>query len=232
MSISTHEALSQLKLTVLANLCINELKQRRCNETTDDRYCVELLRRAIVEYTDQAWSLLQQCFSETIRAWIRSHPYRDVALLSESEENLIAQTFSRFWYAVHEQHVEFTKLSTALRYLRATLNGILIDRLRSHLRMQLREVSLSVPGCFAEFTAKEPIDGQNIWKGIETLLVDERERRIAYLLYFCGLKPREIVMRCTKEFGDVKEIYRLNHNIVERLRRNRDRLRQILGSDE
>jgi len=156
---STHEALSQMKLKVLANLCINELKQRRCNETTDNGYCVELLRRAIVEHTDQAWSLLQQCFSETIRAWIRNHPSRNVALLSESEENLIAQTFSRFWYAVHEQHVEFTKLSAALCYLRATLNGILIDTLRSHLRMQLREVSLSVPGCSAELTVEEPIDG-------------------------------------------------------------------------
>jgi hypothetical protein len=38
-------------------------------------------------------------------------------------------------------------------------------------------------------------------------------------------------MRCSQEFDDVKEIYRLNHNIIERLRRNRVRLRRVLGYD-
>jgi hypothetical protein len=220
-----------MKMTVLANLCIDELKRRRDNETTNDSYCVELLRRAIMEQTDQAWSLLLQCFSETVRGWLRSHPARDVALLHDSEENLIAQTFSRFWYAVHEQPIEFTSLSTALSYLRATLNGILIDILRSHRRMQLKEVSLPEYGCSAEPTAEEPLDGENLWRSIDSLLNDEREKRTMYLLYFCGLKPREIIVRCAKEFDDVKEIYRLNHNIIERLRRNKDRLRHVLCED-
>ena len=232
MVTSKHEALSQMKLTTLASLCIDEIAQRCCQETSDGPYSVELLRRATVEQTDQAWSLLPQCFSEIIRAWIRRHPGRDVALLYDSEENLIAQTFSRFWYTAHEQHLEFTRLSAALCYLRATLNGILIDTMRSHFRMQIREVSLPEQGSSAELVAEESIDSQNVWKGIESMLIDERERRIAYLLYFCGLKPREIVIRCAREFDDVKEIYRLHHNIIERLRRNKNRLRYILGNDE
>jgi len=229
MPISKHEALDQIKLTTLADLCTDELRRYRCNEPADNRYFIELLRRAIVEHTDHARSLLQQCLSETIRTWIRSHPNGDLTLLHSSEENFIAQTFSRFWYAVHDQHVEFTTLSLALRYLRATLNGILIDTQRSHWRLQLREDSLPEPGCSEELAAEEPIDAQNIWKIIESLLFDARERRVAYLLYFCGLKPREIVIRCPKEFDDVKEIYHLRHTIVEQLQRNRDRLRQVLG---
>jgi len=225
MPISKHEALDQIKLTTLADLCTDELRRYRCNEPANDRYFVELLRRAIVEHSDHARSLLQQCLSETIRTWIRSHPNGDLTLLHVSEENFIAQTFSRFWYAVHDQHVEFTTLSLALRYLRATLNGILIDT----QRLQLRGVSLPKPGCSGELAAEEPIDAQNIWKIIESLLFDARERRIAYLLYYCDLKPREIVIRCPKEFDDVKEIYHLRHTIVEQLQRNRDRLRQVLG---
>ncbi|HYU76233.1 MAG TPA: hypothetical protein VEL31_26470 [Ktedonobacteraceae bacterium] len=225
MPISKHEALDQIKLTTLADLCTDELRRYRCNEPANDRYFVELLRRAIVEHSDHARSLLQQCLSETIRTWIRSHPNGDLTLLHSSEENFIAQTFSRFWYAVHDQHVEFNTLSVALRYLRATLNGILIDT----QRLQLRGVSLPKPGCSGELAAEEPIDAQNIWKIIESLLFDARERRIAYLLYFCGLKPREIVIRCPKEFDDVKEIYHLRHTIVEQLQRNRGRLRHVLG---
>ena len=71
--------------------------------------------------------------------------------------------------------------------------------------------------------------GESTWKSIESLLCDDRERRLAYLLYYCGLKPRDIVVRCSQEFDDVKEIYRLSHNIIERLRRNRDRFRLLLG---
>ena len=225
MPISKHEALDQIKLTTLADLCTDELRRYRCNEPADNRYFIELLRRAIVEHTDHARLLLQQCLSETIRTWIRSHPNGDLTLLHDSEENFIAQTFSRFWYAVHDQHVEFTTLSVALRYLGATVNGILIDT----QRLQLREVSLPKPGCSGELAAEEPIDAQKIWKIIESLLFDARERRIAYLLYFCGLKPREIVIRCPKEFGDVKEIYHMRHTIVEQVQRNRDRLPQVLG---
>ena len=183
-----------------------------------------------VKQTDEAWSALQQCFSETIRIWIRSHPSSDLALLHDSEENYLAQTFSRFWFAVHDQHVEFTTLSAALNYLRAILNGLITDTLRSHLRS--REVPLPEPGLSVEPAAEDPLDSQGLWESIQPLLLNERERRIFYLLYCCGLKPREIVTRCSQEFADVKAIYRLNSTIIERLRHNNEeRVRYLLGSD-
>src|SRR6266699_5858288 len=218
-----------IPLTICPEPGSNELQRFRWKAPFDERAGVEIFRRALIEQTNEAWSALQHSFSETIRIWIRSHPYQDVALLRDSEENYIAQTFSRFWYAVHTQHLEFTTLPAALRYLRATLNGLLTDTLRCHLRLRTREVSLSEPGGYQEPSVEDSMDGQSIWQSIESLLCDERERRLAYLLYYCGLKPRDIVVRCTQEFDDVKEIYRLNHNIIERLRRNRDRLRLLLG---
>jgi hypothetical protein len=231
MSISMDEAVSQMKLAALADLSTHEPQRHRWKEPFDDRYCLEVLRRAIFERTDEAWSVLQQCFSETIRGWLRSHPSSDVALLRDSEENYIAQTFSRFWYAVRDQHLEFTSLYAALSYLHATLNGIIMDTLRFHLRLCSREVPFPEPGCSQEPVSEEPFGSRSIWSSIQPLLPDERERRLAYLLYYCGLKPRDIVIRCSQEFDDVKEIYRLNHNIVERLRRNRDRLRHVLDDE-
>ena len=221
-----------MPLTALLELGIHELQQFRSKASSDDRYAVEILRRALVEQTDEAWSALQQCFSETIRVWIRSHPSSDLALLRDSEENYIAQTFSRFWYAVHHQHIEFTWLPAALSYLHATLNGVMTDTLRSHLRLCSREVPLPEPGFSNEPSAEEPLECESLWESIQTLLYDKRERRVFYLLYHCGLKPREIVIRCPQEFAEVKEIYRLNHNIIERLRRSSERLRYLFGNDE
>jgi hypothetical protein len=231
MVISIDEAVSQMQPTTLANSSAHKLQLHRQKEPCHDRYSVEVLRRALVEQSDEAWSVLEQCFSVTIRGWIRSHPSRDIALLRDSEENYIAQTFTRFWFAVRDQHLEFTSSYAALSYLRATLNGILMDTLRSHLRFRSREATFPEAGCSQEPLAEDCIDGQSIWDSIQSLLPDEHERRLAYLLYYCGLKPRDIVLRCPGEFDDVKDIYRLSHNIVERLRRNRDRLRHILGGD-
>ena len=232
MSVSMEEAVSQMKLTVLADLSTHELQRYRRKEPFDDRYYVEIVRRALVERTDDAWLALEECFSETIRCWLHSHPSRDVALLRDSEENYIAQTFSRFWYAVRDQHIEFSTLYVALSYLHATLNGIIIDTLRSHLRSCSREDPFPEPGCCREPIAEDSQDSQNVWNSIQLLLPDKRERRLAYLLYYCGLKPRDIVIHFSLEFDDVKDVYRLNHNIVDRLRRSKDRLRYLLGDTE
>ncbi len=202
------EALSQTNLSMLAGRCSDELKRRRRREPADDRYCLEIFYRAIVEHADQAWSMVQQCFSEHVRIWMRSHPSNDIARLHDTEENYIAQTFSRFWFATRDH----------------------MDTVRVHFRSA--EVSLPDPGFPDEPVAEETADSQMLWESIQSLLPDEYERRVAYLLYFCGFKPREIVSRFPKEFADVKDVYRLNQNIIDRLRRNRDRLRWLLGGEE
>ena len=50
-------------------------------------------------------------------------------------------------------------------------------------------------------------------------LSNARERRMAYLLFQCALKPGEIVGRFPNEFSDVNEISRIRRNIMELLNR-------------
>jgi DNA-directed RNA polymerase specialized sigma24 family protein len=217
-------------LSTLADLCSKELVLHRRREPADDCYCLEIFRRAMVQHDDQAWSMVQQCFGEIVRIWVRSHTSSDIAFLHDTEENYVAQTFSRFWYAVRDQRLEFATLNSALSYLHATLNGLIMDTMRVHFRS--REVSLPDPGFSQEPVAEDIDDNQTLWESLRSLLPDERERRVTYLLYYCGLKPREIVSRFPIEFVDVKEVYRLNQNVIERLRRNRDRLRWLLDGEE
>jgi len=226
ISISREEAPDQMDLSLLSLHCARELNRHRRKEAGDDCYCIELFHRAMTQHIDQSWSVLQQLFGEVVRIWLRSHPHRDIALRQDSEENYIAQTFTRFWYATHEQQLEFKNLRAALSYLHATLHGLLIDTLRSHLRS--KNVPLPEPGFPCEPTQEDTSGSAETWDAIQSLLDDTREQRVAYLLYYCGLKPREIVARCPTEFPYVKEIYRLNENIIERLRRNQDRLRWLL----
>jgi DNA-directed RNA polymerase specialized sigma24 family protein len=228
--ITMNESLSELSLKVLASRSALELQRLRQQESSDGGYCLELFRRAVIEQSDQAWALLQQCLSETVRFWLRTHPGTPQALLHDSEENYVALTFSRFWQAVREEPPNFPTLRAALSYLHATLNGVIIDVLRSYHRRQ--EIPFPETGSYTELeVSPEPLEAEQTWESIQSLLPHERERRLAYLLYYCGLKPREIVARCAGEFHDVKEIYRLNHNLLDRLRRNRERLRWLLNME-
>ena len=74
-----------------------------------------------------------------------------------------------------------------------------------------------VVGQANEPCVENQLDSHEIWELLQTLLLIARERRLAYLLYHCGLGPREIVQCCPQEWTDVQEIYCLRRDIVERL---------------
>jgi hypothetical protein len=178
----------------------------------------------------EAWECVQQCFGGMVRVWLRRHPKRDAACRLEREENYVAQAFERFWQATAlNQRVEFGTLAAALQYLRASLNGAILDMLRAYARP--REVSLPGPGEPGEPLVEDSTDASEVWEILGMILSNPREQRVAYLLFYCGLKPREIVRFCPQEWGDVQEIYRLRCTIMERLFCNVDQLRWWFNSE-
>lgn len=165
---------------------------------------------------------MQQCLTEVVRGWLRRHPSREVAARLDSEETYVALAFERFWQATVQQQIVFRTLSGALAYLRASLHGAILDTLRTSSRP--REVSLAEPGEAGEPYVEDRTDSNQVWEVLQSMLPNAREQRLAYLLYHCGLLPREIVRFCPQEWNDVQEIYRLYRNILERLLRNANQL--------
>ena len=99
--------------------------------------------------------------------------------------------------------------------------------LRAYARPE--EVSLPEPGKPGVLFAEDSSETNDAWYVLQTIISDPREQRLAFLLFYCGLKPREIVRFCSEEWGDVQEIYRLRHNIIDRLVRNADQLQWKLS---
>lgn len=212
---------SEMSIPVLAARCLRELDHYRWGEPCTDIYGVELFRRATMQDNQEAWASVQHCFGGMVRGWFRCHPGREAACRLESEEHYIAQAFERFWQATaSHQRVEFSRLSAALQYLRASLHGVILDTLRAYA--QPKGVSLPEPG---EARVEDSTNSCEIWNILKTILSNSRDQRLAYLLFHCGLKPREIVHVCPQEFSDIQEIYRLRCNIVERLLCNAESLR-------
>jgi len=223
-SFLTNHLCCEMSLPELAAQCMRELGNYRRGETCTDAYGLELLHRATFQDNQEAWAWVQHCFGGLVRGWLGRHPQREVACRLESEENYVAQTFERFWQATaFNQQVEFSTLAAALQYLRASLNGVILDMLRAYVRPG--EISLPESGEPGEPLVEDNTDNSEVWESLRMVLSNPREQRVAYLLFHCGLGPREIIRFCPQEWSDVQEIYRLRRAIMERVLRNADRLR-------
>ena len=207
-----------LSTSALAAECIREVSNYRHGNRSSDLYSVELLRRATVQGSQDARVWLQRCFSEMVRDWLCLHPSREVACRLHNEENYVAQAFERLWQATTQQKLQFITLSAALSYLHASLNAALLDALRAYSRPQ--EMALPKLGEPGEPSVEGATSGDEIWELLQHILLSTREQRLAYLLFHCGLKPKEIVRYCPQEFGDVRDIYHLQRDIMERLLSN------------
>jgi hypothetical protein len=220
VSFLSNQLCSEMSIPVLAAYCLSELNHYRRGEPYTNIYSIELFRRATIQDDQEAWAAVQHCFGGMVRGWFRCHPSRETACRLESEDHYVAQAFERFRQTTaSSQRVEFSRLSAALQYLRASLQGAILDTLRDYARPG--GVSLPESG---EPRVEDSTDGCEVWDILKTILSNSREQRLAYLLFQSGLGPKEIVSYCPHEFSDVHEIYRLRRNILERFLCNMDSL--------
>ena len=112
-------------------------------------------------------------------------------------------------------HVAWRAKSIMLQYLRASLNGAILDTLRAYAR--LRKISRPVPEEPGEPHVEDVTSSSEALNILKTLLSNPREVRLACLLFHCGMGPGEIVHMCPEEFDDVREVYGLRYTILERL---------------
>ena len=233
MGVEMEDLPDQMSLTALENRCISEIENYRRKEPYNDQYCLEIFHRALLQHNNDAWELLMQRFGPMVKSWVRSHPRQDAACRLDSEDNYVAKAFSRFWQAAaYNQEVRFTSLAAALSYLKTCLTGAILDTLRSYAKADLSLNDPDHPPQEEPAMEDDTDDGQELWSIIKSLLPNAREQRLAYLLFHCGLKAREVVQFCGQEFSDVNEVYRLRRNIIERLIRNRDQIRWRLSGEE
>ena len=231
MGMDMEELPKNMRLPALADRCMSEINNFRRGEASSDQYCLEIFRRAMLEHDGEAWDLLVGRFKEFLLAAFRRHPRCEAATRLDSPENYVANAFARFWVAAaHNRQVTFTSLGAALLFLRLCLNGAILDTLRAHARRN--ELPLPELGFAWEPIVVDPEEeGSELWEVIRTMLPNERERRLAFLLFYCNLRPRVIVRLRPQEFPDVNEVHRMKRNIVDRLARNADLIRYKLSSE-
>lgn len=231
MGIEMDDPPDQMSLVALEKRCQQEMINYRQGQVYNDRYCLEIFYRALKKQDERASELLVQSFRGMAIGWLRSHPRYDSAMRYESEENYVIEAFARLWNARRDKSTNFETLGAALFYLKRSLLTAVQDTLRFYEKQM---VQLPEPGSGSpdEPVAHEEDDGHELWEVLQGFLPTERERQLAFLLYHCNLKPREIMQHSPGVFSDVKEIYHLRRNIIDRLERNKDQIRWRLSDEE
>ncbi|TMC20905.1 MAG: sigma-70 family RNA polymerase sigma factor [Chloroflexi bacterium] len=220
----------EMSLKDLAECSACEMNKYRRKEQSNDQYSLEILRRAILLQNNDAWAILQTQLSDNVRIWIGRHPQRELALRYDSEISYIYDAFRRFWQAVSDQGVSFTALAGALSYLHLCLHCAITDTLRTYARPREEPIPDYGQGGNDEPSVDDLYHEGELWEAIESVLVGEKEKRIAYLHFHCNLKPREIIRCCPNEFSNESEIYRIKRNVMERILRNADKIRWKLSA--
>jgi hypothetical protein len=170
---------------------------------------LELLCHASTYGDLQVWEAFQQSLEETVLVWLHEHPYCEAACRVYCERHFVSQAFERLRQVVVQKQITGEMLSDVLVYLRASLNGAILESLRVSLHSMANSVPRSEEGDRLEISA--------IWERLQGLLLDQRELRLAYLLYYCGLEPAEIVRIYPQEWGDVQEVVRFRRSLLTRL---------------
>jgi hypothetical protein len=169
---------------------------------------LELLRRASTHGDLEAWAAFRQGLEATVLTWLHEHPGREAARRLHSEWHFVALAFERLRQATIQGQVTCETLSGVLVYLHASLNGAILET----LRVSGRPRSVSILWSDGE---AHP-DRSEVWDRLQARLPNQREQRLAYLLYHCGLEPAEIVRSCSQEWSDVHEVVRLRRSILAR----------------
>jgi hypothetical protein len=216
----------QLSITELARCCSEETTKFLKQNISNDRYCLELFRRAITKRDDDAWICIYQQYSPLVLTWVNQHQSATPLLGQDGSAPLVNAAFAKFSQALTPAKMDnFDSLAAVLKYLKMCVHSVVADEVRAR---QARQYEEALELMEHEPATDDPADSvisnlsaQGLWQVIQEELNGEDERVLIYLAYIHGMKPSEISSQNRRLFPTVDDVYRIKRNVLERLRRNR-----------
>src|SRR5712691_3904332 len=218
--------LQMLSINDLARCCSEETNKFLKQSVSNDRFCLELFRRAITNRDDDAWACIYQQYAPLVLTWVTQHQSAAPLLGQDGSGPLVNAAFAKLSQALTPAKMEnFDSLAAILKYLKMCVHSVVADEVRSRQSRQYEEALELIEH---EPATDDPADdvvsnisAQGLWQVIQEELNGEDERVLIYLAYIQGMKPGEISSQHNRLFPSVEDVYRIKRNVLERLRRNR-----------
>ena len=206
---------SQWSLVSVAYRCEQEtalfLKKKPC----DPCYCYELFCRAIRDGDQHDWEALVRIYTPLVVSWVNHHTFFPN---TREEAGFIANgAFMRMtMYMTPAKFSQSHDLAAVLKYLKLCVHSEIMQDLDNVETTNLED----------EHVAADPpeasIDLAAFWNLVYVRLHDDQERQVLNALFRLGLKPGQVPAALPELRLEVKQVYRIYENVLERLKRDRE----------
>src|SRR5262249_34309433 len=130
--------LATLLATAVCARCRTETRRFRNREPSDDRYCLEVVRRAVEQRDQQCWSELVAIYHELVTSWCRRSGGAETEM-----DQLVASAWIKFWHGYTSEKLAASgSLGAALGYLKTCARSAVLDQGRIQARLQAHEESM------------------------------------------------------------------------------------------
>ncbi|MBV7332112.1 hypothetical protein KFU94_28555 [Chloroflexi bacterium TSY] len=213
----------QLPLEQIAQKCAEATEHFFHNRAHDDCYCFEIFRRAFVDGNQRAWELVFSQYRTLMTSWVQAHS--QFVRCGEEEQYFVNGALMNMAKAcTGEKFGRFPNLPALLSYLKSCVHTAIYNYVRDRSGPQLVELpdSLTSRADSPEREVVTQTQREECWRLINVRLQNERERLVLEHCFIFGLKPRKIYDLYPNKFANVREIYRMKRNILDRLSRDPD----------
>jgi RNA polymerase sigma factor (sigma-70 family) len=233
-----------LTIPQLVELCQAEARRYQQTGQSDERYCLELFRLALVEQNQEAWQALYNQYHNLVAAWVQR--YSRFPQTGEETDFFINEVFARVWRfaSTPETAAKLDSLAKCLSYLKMCVGSAIEDHLRnleqdalnratplieandqstSESEAKLEYASsakaLGSPNPGVETQVEHQLTLEELRQALWGTVKDEQERLVAEESWIYGFTPRQIYEHYPETFASTAEVSQIKKNILKRLRR-------------
>jgi hypothetical protein len=194
--------LHELPLDELVELCRQANHNFLHSLPYDERYPLELFRRALLVGDGDALDELHRLYFPQFLRWVRSHPA--YSSTDETDENFASEAFWRFYNAVSGGRFNgFKSMGAIMTYAKLCCGTAVGQYARDHKNTDLPLLDTGLPD---KGDPLAYLHGEQLWNRICKVLRTARQRHLAYLVLVLGMKPAEIVKAYPEEWTDERSV--------------------------
>lgn len=216
--------INSLSIAQLVEHCHAEARNYLQTGQSNEGYCFELFRRAMIEQDQTAWKAVYAQYESLVSAWV--YNYSRFPATGEAVDFFVNEAFARLWqYGTKSGKTEeFNGLGKYLKYLKLCVGSAIENYLRQQRKDALIAAvaleSFDRPTAAADEQAERAMRFSKLEQILEETVQDERERLVAQESWVYNLAPRQIQARHPASFATPGEINQIKRNIIKRLQRH------------
>lgn len=213
----------------LADLCAGETTKYIRRQDSDPQFCLELLRRALVDAASDALTHVYKVYEPLVLSWV--HRHERFAQTGEEAGYFASMALRNFYFALRgAKFANFQFLPQILNYLKRCVHSAIEQYIRD--QKPLADEPLDTVEQIGQTPHYESgLEAQELWNYILRLLPQPDDQLLARLTFVLDMKPTEIVKLHPSIWQQERQVSVALQRIRRTLRRN-DTLREMAGEND